>query len=146
MTISCVQGLRLPLPVSEPCCLQAAQAFVLRALSNIQTTLLLLGDNYSQGKLSLCCHLCPWRSEASPLGALSQWDALQSTSLGLRSPGLCALIRLHLQSLSGLLHYPFISPLLPLIVINNHVGLAGVLTAASCLFFLSVLILPAYLG
>lgn len=55
------------------------------------------------------------------------------------------IIRLHLLSLSGPLHYPFIIPLLLLIIINNHSGLAGVLTAAPCLFFLSILILPAYL-
>lgn len=115
------------------------------ALCNLQATLA-LGIQLLPRKAVTLLPLCPWRSEASPLGALSQWDVLQSTSLGLSSPGLCALIGLHLQSLSGLLHYPFISPLLPLIVINNHVGSAGVLTAASCLFFLSVLILPAYLG
>lgn len=55
------------------------------------------------------------------------------------------LIGLHLLSLSGPLHYPFISPLLLLIIINNHAGSVGVLTAAPCLFFLSILILPAYL-
>lgn len=105
--------------------------------------------NWASGQISLLGLWLPQKKQIlSP--ALHLHSKFGSRGLtpppGQQAPRAQPSIRFNLLSLSGPVHYSFIISILLLIIINNHSGLARVLTAPPCPFFLSVLILPAYLA